>query len=519
MVVNRAIVSVAIPADTVAQNQQSLSVAAQRLPDRSAKPNTETLVINPVKPDDQASLTVRAHNGVLRTVNSSEVVLSNEPNIAPPAMLDVQAGVKQLRLIPVETGDVEDLSVVVGSDYLNERQHYSTFPVIDSYSQEKVFEAKVTDLQDDWPVWREVGLNRTPYVYLGSNLSFDPTTGLLKLTGLTTSVVGLTGEVTANDIYEALQSLPGFSQSLSQVTSVVNQVGDITATQIATELNNLTGADRLSYTSLKDAPTSFDGLYQGASPTTVKVGGLEAGTNISGRSISELLENILVPYISPTFTSFSVSQTTPLEVGTFINGNKLFNFVLTQGANVQPNSIEILDVTGNRSLGTFANTSPITADIGTIALTAPGSYSWRARGTNTVSSTFLSALTTVSWQWRLYFGTSADSILTEAKILNLISNKLNSTKNDTYNLAAGGYKFLCWPDSLGSPTAVTGVKDTATNLSVSMADISDNPAYSNTQNGWSYALVSVTNINGVTTNYRVYRTKNILGSSINIQVS
>ena len=52
-----------------------------------------------------------------------------------------------------------------------------------------------------------------------------------------------------------------------------------------------------------------------------------------------------------------------------------------------------------------------------------------------------------------------------------------------------------------------------------MADSSDNAAFSNVQNGWSYALVSVTNANGATTNYRVYRTKNILGGSINIQVS
>jgi hypothetical protein len=101
----------------------------------------------------------------------------------------------------------------------------------------------------------------------------------------------------------------------------------------------------------------------------------------------------------------------------------------------------------------------------------------------------------------------------------LANNLLTNTRNRTYNFAAGGYKYFCWADSLGSPTAVTGIKDTATNLTVSMADGSDDAAYSNVQNGWSYALVSVTNTNGVNTNYRVYRTKNILGSTINIQVS
>jgi hypothetical protein len=53
-----------------------------------------------------------------------------------------------------------------------------------------------------------------------------------------------------------------------------------------------------------------------------------------------------------------------------------------------------------------------------------------------------------------------------------------------------------------------------------MATVADDPAYSNVDGGGtSYALVSVTNVNGVTTNYRVYRTANSLGGAITLIVT
>lgn len=260
-------------------------------------------------------------------------------------------------------------------------------------------------------------------------------------------------------------------------------------------------------------------VYDGSPTTTVSVGGLSAGTDISSLSLSEIIQSIVSPYVAPSFSAFSVGQSSPLEVGASISGNKSFTFAFSQSGNVKANSVEILDA-NNQVMGTFAvNGSPASINIGTIQLNAPGSYSWKARATNTQNSVFNSGNATVSWAWRLYSGTSNSATLNESAIKALSNSNLSGAKNATYSMAAGGYKYFCWPDSFGSPTAVTGFKDTATNLSVSMADSSDNAAFSNVQNGWSYAIVSVTNANGATTNYRVYRTKNILGGSINIQVS
>jgi len=75
------------------------------------------------------------------------------------------------------------------------------------------------------------------------------------------------------------------------------------------------------------------GIYTCASPSTCSVGGLSGGTSISGRTISSILEEILVPTLDPTLTnpslsSFTILPTTLLyEMGTIISvvGTTVFN--------------------------------------------------------------------------------------------------------------------------------------------------------------------------------------------------
>jgi len=154
---------------------------------------------------------------------------------------------------------------------------------------------------------------------------------------------------------------------------------------------------------------------------------------------------------------------------------------------------------------------------------SPDSVSWVGRATNTapIPTTFDSTAFTVNWYFKVYSGTSASVSLNEAGIEGLVTGTLKSGFVGTYTLTTGDYKYICFPDSFGSPTAVTGFKDSSTGLAVSMADVGDDAFYSNTQNGWSYGLVSVTNgtAHPVVENYRVYRTKNILGGAIDIIVS
>ena len=119
-----------------------------------------------------------------------------------------------------------------------------------------------------------------------------------------------------------------------------------------------------------------------------------------------------------------------------------------------------------------------------------------------------SAAYEVDWEWRVYAGSSTNVTLTANQIKALSdSDSLQSGFAGTYSISNASvvYYYLSYPDSLGS---VSNFRDVNTGQLISMATSADNAAYSNTANGWSYALVGVTNASlGVSTNYRVYRTQ------------
>jgi len=263
------------------------------------------------------------------------------------------------------------------------------------------------------------------------------------------------------------------------------------------------------------------GTYQGASPTTISLGGIPVDYVLTGKTYQEIIEDLLVVYLDPAFSSFVMSgQATTVEVGTTISGSKSFAFTATNTGNIQSDSLSVIDVTNNTTLVSGQPfTSPVSANVGSVTKTTPASHQWKGRAINTNSEVIDSNNFTVNWQWRVYNGTSANPTLTESQIEALTTSALRSGFATTYSFAAGNYKYIAFPDSFGSPTALTGFKDTATNLTVAMASSVDDAFYSNTQNGWSYGIVSVTNTNGVTTDYRVYRTKNLIASTLQIQVS
>jgi hypothetical protein len=254
------------------------------------------------------------------------------------------------------------------------------------------------------------------------------------------------------------------------------------------------------------------------------VGRYATGSTIPaiGKTAQEVFLDIASEYLPPAFTAFAMSgQATIVEVGTVISGNKTFTWATTNNGNVQLNTVKVTDVTNTVDIATGL------ANDGTEAITLPtpisksllASHQWRASALNTQAGNFQSSVFTVNWQFKRFVGTNTNPTLDETAIEALANNSLGANNNGTYSLVAGGYKYLCFPFSYGSPTTSTGIKDTATGFPVAMADSSDDTFYSNIENGWSYGLVAVTNALGVTHNYRVYRSKNILGGSINIQVS
>lgn len=245
------------------------------------------------------------------------------------------------------------------------------------------------------------------------------------------------------------------------------------------------------------------GIYTNSNPTPVTIGGIASGSTFNNVSLTTMWDMLLYPYQSPVFTSFMISgQTTPIEVGNSISGLHNFIWTTSNNSNINANSINIYDITGSITLFTgLANTGNQSYTFPSpIQLITQGSYTWQIQGTNTNSIIF-NRNYTVNWDWKRYWGTSSNTSLTSAQILALVSNDLSTIGTGTFNFSANNYKYFCIPTSFVQPTHFI---DASTGFAVDMQ---------------SPVIVSVTNIFGITTNYNVYRTTNMLTNSIQIIVS
>ena len=85
--------------------------------------------------------------------------------------------------------------------------------------------------------------------------------------------------------------------------------------------------------------------YSGASPSTIALGGIPAGTDLTNRSLSSLIEQAVVVYLQPAFSAFSITgQSVSIEVGDSITaGNKTFTWATSNNGNIAANSITIRD--------------------------------------------------------------------------------------------------------------------------------------------------------------------------------
>lgn len=258
----------------------------------------------------------------------------------------------------------------------------------------------------------------------------------------------------------------------------------------------------------QDGEGQGGGFYDLAFPTNITVGGIPSGTDLTGMTWQEIIQMLTITYLGPLASltgggirEFGADPSVTLA-WLATKRSRTITGITVNGVVETP--------TGNTQSGTEPATA--TQDVNT-------TFSMSV----TDGVTTATATTSVIWEFRKFVGVNANTTLTESEIEALsLSNALATTLNGTYSFVPSAtYKYFCCPDSFPTPTATTGFKDATTLLPIGMATVADDPFYSNSANGWSYGIVSVTNstANPVTTNYRVYRTKNILNGSIDITVS
>lgn len=255
--------------------------------------------------------------------------------------------------------------------------------------------------------------------------------------------------------------------------------------------------------SFKSVPGPIGAVfYTNLTPVPQTLGGIESGTTFDNVPITEVLDQLLYPYQLPSFSSFSINISSPVEVGfTISSGSKIFTWSTTNSSNIVINSVSIVDTTNSITLATgLTNDGSESINISSIQNITDSSHVWTINALNTNGSTLLTTYT-VHWFWKIFYGEDANLSLTNSEINALRASFLSNTAANTYTFITDiqKYKYIAYPSSFGILTTFT---DTATFLNVAMAPMT---------------IVAVTNIYGITTNYNVHRTLNKLGGSINIQ--
>jgi hypothetical protein len=304
----------------------------------------------------------------------------------------------------------------------------------------------------------------------------------------------------------------------AKVTALPTRVTVVTAGTYGTltELLTIFGVTGVSGDTL-----TISGPLEGTTDRNYVVGDY-ADLRVTAGYVNDLnvaLNNLLNPFQAPAFTSFAISgQAATVEVGsTIAAGSKTFIWATSNSGNVAVNSISITDVNTSTVIGSgLPNNGSTAIIISAVTSNVSTTHTWAISGKDIQNTTFNRNFT-VNWLWRVYAGVSTNTTLASSDILALSVTSLQSTVGGTYALSAGGYKYFCVPTSFTQPVSF---KDQATGFNVPMADTTANAAYSNVNpSGINYAIVSVTNTPGVTTNYAVYRSYNQLGASINLVVA
>lgn len=238
-------------------------------------------------------------------------------------------------------------------------------------------------------------------------------------------------------------------------------------------------------------------LYTNAVPLPTGHGYLPAGMTFANQTVQQMFDAILYP--PAAFTSFSiVGQATTLEVGDTIVSPKNFTWgfydPLSQAAT---NTGAIWRVTGG--LLSLASGLDITAPPA-VGVALPSnvqkmtvdSHQFKVVANKIAGGTF-ERTATYSWYWGTYHGKSLNTSLTAGQVLALTYKTLRSGYAGNYAVEntspTPSYAYFCWPDSYGPPGNPTFI-DQSTGFGVGITRLSD---------------LSVTNIFGVSTTYRIYR--------------
>ena len=189
------------------------------------------------------------------------------------------------------------------------------------------------------------------------------------------------------------------------------------------------------------------GLYTGASPSTCEVGGMPVGTNLTNCTFSQILQCILVPYISPSFSAFSLNDAGTYEIGTCFPAGSSFNFGwgFNGIGNVKANSMYIEDTTNSCAIGSALALTPSTHAYSTgydICCESETTTSFKGCACNTQNVCFGSGSVGITWAYCWWFGHTPIVPTQSCEVRALPSTAFNHQQTSaTFNTGCTDCKF------------------------------------------------------------------------------
>jgi len=243
-------------------------------------------------------------------------------------------------------------------------------------------------------------------------------------------------------------------------------------------------------------------LYTNYTPVPEDLGGVETGDTFpSGTTIQDVLDQLLYPYQSPSFNSFTNGMGGIMEIGTVIPGSiHTHKWITNVSDNILPNTIEISGDNLTTVVGLNNNSANSgETDIWISGFTGIGNYSWNIKATNTNGDTLTKNIN-MSFQHKRYWGKTTNNLtsfssLTDAEkgtILQGLTGADAGSGSDfssikrSYNGINGATEYLIFGYVITSPYEVqfkiNGLPNTA----------------------WNYTDFQYNNSQGHTETYRVY---------------
>jgi len=281
------------------------------------------------------------------------------------------------------------------------------------------------------------------------------------------------------------------------------------------------------------SPVSNSGNFTNPVSTNYNVGGIQNGYSFNDVKLVDVLKDILYPEsmgriatFSMTLNNINVSKT--FEVGETMSGGLYYTFswVFENGSDFKDKTLKIEDITVVTQSQTYwlpPSSTPFTQSSG---LTGPRGFLF----SNPIKSDYPNKRTfrlsvertngtivnkdyEIDWMWKSYYGSSTFSTLTASQVLNLTNKTLSTQSVGSWAIPGDGYKYLAFPEN--STYDFTDV--TYKGLPLALAGTPS--GYNLTSGDLNYLYVTVSNVNGISKQYKVYRSKNQITATISVNLT